>query len=90
MDPFDAAGYCLATDSLNSVFCGTAYHGRVQLWDKRMEFSIQVCLINMFYDHSDYFVHFKESSYEHNYTLFPFLKGNGSMRISEKSCPIWG
>lgn len=41
MDPFDSAGYCLETDRLNSVFCGTAYHGRVQLWDKRMEFSVQ-------------------------------------------------
>ncbi|XP_075221827.1 F-box/WD repeat-containing protein 4 isoform X2 [Lycorma delicatula] len=41
MDPFDAAGYCLASDKCHSVLCGTAHNGRVQLWDIRMRLSVQ-------------------------------------------------
>lgn len=42
MDPFDAAVYCLATDNLYTILCGTALHGRVQLWDKRHKQSKQI------------------------------------------------
>ncbi|RZF43061.1 hypothetical protein LSTR_LSTR001239 [Laodelphax striatellus] len=41
IDPFYANGYCLATDKLYSVLCGTAQHGRIQLWDLRSSVSVQ-------------------------------------------------
>ncbi|XP_046689263.1 F-box/WD repeat-containing protein 4-like [Homalodisca vitripennis] len=40
-DPFNAPGYCLATDQHYSILCGTAHHGRAQLWDKRSTSSVQ-------------------------------------------------
>uniref|UniRef100_A0A1B6GCN2 F-box domain-containing protein n=1 Tax=Cuerna arida TaxID=1464854 RepID=A0A1B6GCN2_9HEMI len=38
-DPFNAPGYCLATDQHYSIMCGTAHNGRAQLWDKRLSTS---------------------------------------------------
>ncbi|CAH0391549.1 unnamed protein product [Bemisia tabaci] len=40
-DPFDTAGYCLATDNSYSVLCGVAMHNRIQLYDKRTCSSVQ-------------------------------------------------
>ncbi|XP_047114664.1 F-box/WD repeat-containing protein 4-like isoform X2 [Schistocerca piceifrons] len=47
MDPFDAAVYCLATDNLYTILCGTALHGRVQLWDKRHKQSKQIYYMSL-------------------------------------------
>lgn len=41
-DPYDSAIYCLASDNLFTILCGTAQHGRVQLWDKRQKRSVQM------------------------------------------------
>lgn len=41
-DPFDAPGYCLASDFSFSLICGTAHNGRAQLWDKRVPTGVQV------------------------------------------------
>uniref|UniRef100_A0A1B6KIY8 F-box domain-containing protein n=1 Tax=Graphocephala atropunctata TaxID=36148 RepID=A0A1B6KIY8_9HEMI len=40
-DPFNAPGYCLATDQHYAILCGTSHYGRVQLWDKRSPCSVQ-------------------------------------------------
>lgn len=47
-DPFDTAGYCLATDNSYSVLCGVAMHNRIQLYDKRTCSSVQVTIFSPF------------------------------------------
>ena len=34
-EPFDEPIYCLSTDNVNTLVCGTARHGLVRLWDLR-------------------------------------------------------
>lgn len=41
-DPYDAAIYSLATDYYWTVIAGTAVHGRVTLWDKRLSNCVQM------------------------------------------------
>ncbi|GLH09831.1 F-box/WD repeat-containing protein 7, partial [Gryllus bimaculatus] len=40
-DPYDSPIYCLASDNVHTILCGTSHHGRVQLWDKRQQHSLQ-------------------------------------------------
>ncbi|XP_026294386.1 F-box/WD repeat-containing protein 4 [Frankliniella occidentalis] len=49
-DPFDVVLYSLASDYSHSLLCGTAQHGRVQMWDKRHTRSLQMYFMNS--DHS--------------------------------------
>ena len=35
-DPYDSAVYCIKSDGLHSILSGTARHGMVMLWDKRL------------------------------------------------------
>lgn len=44
MDPHDSAYYCLASDDLYTVMCGSNVFGRVILWDQRSCGYIQVII----------------------------------------------
>lgn len=41
-DPFDSTIYCVKSDGQNAFVSGTARHGLVRLWDKRMIAPVQV------------------------------------------------
>uniref|UniRef100_T1JH75 F-box domain-containing protein n=1 Tax=Strigamia maritima TaxID=126957 RepID=T1JH75_STRMM len=41
-DPHDSVVYCLATDDKYTILSGTALHGLVRLWDKRLTKSVQM------------------------------------------------
>ncbi|XP_034233847.1 F-box/WD repeat-containing protein 4-like isoform X1 [Thrips palmi] len=45
-DPFDVVLYSLASDYNHTLLCGTAQHGRVQMWDKRMTRASQMYFMN--------------------------------------------
>lgn len=46
MDPHDSAYYCLASDDMYSVMCGSNVFGRVVLWDQRKISYVQVGQLN--------------------------------------------
>lgn len=44
LEPHNSVLYCIQTDGLHSILCGTQRHGKVTLWDKRQRKSLQVKL----------------------------------------------